>query len=58
MKHPITQGRYVAILNTHTQAQADARKHTGSNGRYAITGSVIGAYTRPCRTSARTTSAR
>ena len=44
MKYPITQGQYVDFLNTLTQAQADVRKHTGSDGRYAITGSVVGVY--------------
>jgi formylglycine-generating enzyme required for sulfatase activity len=44
MKHQVTQGQYVNFLNTLTQAQADARKHTGSSDRYAITGSSVGSY--------------
>ena len=44
MKHLVTQGEYVGFLNTLTQPQADARKHTGSGRRYAITGSSVGSY--------------
>jgi hypothetical protein len=44
MKHQLTQGQYVDFLNTLTQAQADARKYTGSTNRYAITGSSVGTY--------------
>ena len=44
MKYQVTQGQYVNFLNTLTQAQADARKHTGSDRRYAISGSSVGSY--------------
>ena len=44
MKHGVTQGQYVDFLNTLTQAQADARKYTGSLYRYAIAGSSVGSY--------------
>jgi len=44
MKHEVTQGQYVAFLNTLVQAQADVRKHTGSTYRYTITGSSVGSY--------------
>jgi formylglycine-generating enzyme required for sulfatase activity len=44
MKYEITQQQYVDFLNTLTQTQADARKYTGSDYRYAITGSVVGSY--------------
>ena len=44
MKYQLTQGQYVAFLNALTQAQADARKHTGAAKRYAITGVAVGGY--------------
>lgn len=44
MKHEVTQGEYVAFLNTLTQAQADARTHTGDQHRFAITASGVGSY--------------
>ena len=44
MKYQVTQGQYVDFLNTLTQAQANARKHTGSDHRYAITGDSVGSY--------------
>jgi hypothetical protein len=45
MKHELTQGQYVDFLNSLTQVQADARRHTGSSiARYAITGSSVGSY--------------
>jgi formylglycine-generating enzyme required for sulfatase activity len=44
MKHQVTQGQYVSFLSTLTQAQADARKHTGSDSRYAISGSRVGEF--------------
>ena len=45
MKHQLTQGQYVAFLNTLTQAQADARMHVGSQRRSAISGEDVGSYT-------------
>jgi formylglycine-generating enzyme required for sulfatase activity len=44
MKYEVSQQQYVDFLNTLTQTQADARKYTGSDYRYAITGSVVGSY--------------
>jgi formylglycine-generating enzyme required for sulfatase activity len=44
MKYEVSQQQYVDFLNTLTQTQADARKYTGSDHRYAITGSVVGSY--------------
>ena len=44
MKYEISQQQYVDFLNTLTQTQATARKHTTSANRYAITGSTIGNY--------------
>ena len=44
MKYQVTQGQYVDFLNTLTQLQADTRKHTGSDYRYAITGGSVGSY--------------
>jgi formylglycine-generating enzyme required for sulfatase activity len=44
MKRELTQGQYVDFLNTLTQAQADARKHTDDQFRYAITGTSVGTY--------------
>ena len=44
MKYEISQQQYVDFLNTLTQTQATARKHTGSSNRYAITGSTVGNY--------------
>ena len=44
MKYQVTQGQYVDFLNTLTQAQADARKHTGSSFRHAVAGSNVGSY--------------
>jgi formylglycine-generating enzyme required for sulfatase activity len=44
MKYEVTQQQYVDFLNTLTQTQADAHKHTDANYRYAITGSVVGNY--------------
>ena len=44
MKYQITQKQYVDFLNTLTQAQADARKYTGSDFRFAITGDSVGSY--------------
>ncbi|MFO7546784.1 MAG: SUMF1/EgtB/PvdO family nonheme iron enzyme [Trueperaceae bacterium] len=42
MKHEITQGQYVAFLNTLTQTQADAR-HISDGDQ--IAGDTVGAYT-------------
>ena len=44
MKYEVSQQQYVDFMNTLTQTQADARKYTGSDYRYAITGSVVGSY--------------
>ena len=45
MKHEVTQGQYVAFLNTLTQMQATARKPESVGGtRYAITGTAVGTY--------------
>jgi formylglycine-generating enzyme required for sulfatase activity len=45
MKYEVSQQQYVDFLNTLTQTQANARKYTGSDYRYAITGSAVGTYT-------------
>ena len=45
MKYQITQGQYVEFLNTLSQDQADRRMHTGSDHRYAISGTGVGGYT-------------
>ena len=44
MKHQVTQGQYVNFLNTLTQEQASARKHSDDRRRYAITGQSVGLY--------------
>lgn len=44
MKYEISQQQYVDFLNSLTQTQATARKHTGSGYRYGITGSEVGSY--------------
>jgi len=44
MRHQVTQGQYVNFLNTLTQAQADARRFTGTTYRHAITGDGVGSY--------------
>jgi formylglycine-generating enzyme required for sulfatase activity len=44
MKYEVTQQQYVDFLNTLTQPQADARKYTGTDYRYAITGTAVGSY--------------
>jgi formylglycine-generating enzyme required for sulfatase activity len=44
MKYQVTQGEYVNFLNTLTQSQANERKYTGSESRYAITGDRVGSY--------------
>ncbi len=44
MKYEISQQQYVDFLNTLTQTQATARKHTSTSYRYAITGSAVGTY--------------
>jgi formylglycine-generating enzyme required for sulfatase activity len=44
MKYEISQQQYVVFLNNLTQTQATARKYTGSDFRYGITGSTIGSY--------------
>ena len=44
MKYEISQQQYVDFLNTLTQTQATARKHTAASNRYAITGSTVGNY--------------
>ncbi len=46
MKYEISQQGYVDFLNTLTQTQAICRKYTmtGTDYRYAITGSVVGSY--------------
>jgi formylglycine-generating enzyme required for sulfatase activity len=46
MKYEVTQQQYVDFLNTLTQTQATARKHTLDPlaNRYAITGSTVGSY--------------
>ncbi len=44
MKYEGSQQQYVDFLNTLTQTQADERKYTGSDSRYAITGSTVGGY--------------
>jgi formylglycine-generating enzyme required for sulfatase activity len=46
MKYEVTQQQYVDFLNTLTQTQATARKHTLDPlaDRYAITGTTVGNY--------------
>jgi len=44
MKYEISQQGYVDFLNSLTQAQADARKYTGSSYRYGINGTTAGSY--------------
>jgi formylglycine-generating enzyme required for sulfatase activity len=44
MKYEITQQQYVHFLNTLTQTQSTERKYTGSDYRYAITGTEVGSY--------------
>lgn len=44
MKYEISQQQYVDFLNTLTQTQANALKHTASSNRYGISGSTVGNY--------------
>jgi len=44
MKYEISQQQYVDFLNSLTQTQATAHKHTVSTYRYGITGSEVGSY--------------